>query len=102
MTSSVEGKLGKPGIPGYFATKHAVNGLVKAAAHEVGRSASRSMPCCRASSRPTSSARPVLTRPSRWASARYDTMISMFTEESAIKRPNTVEEVAAVAVLLAS
>ncbi len=36
MTSSVEGKLGKPGIPGYAATKHAVNGLVKAAAHEVG------------------------------------------------------------------
>ena len=29
VTSSVEGKLGKPGIPGYVATKHAVNGLVK-------------------------------------------------------------------------
>ena len=29
-------------------------------------------------------------------------MIDMFTAESAIKRPNTVEEVAAVAVLLAS
>ena len=36
VTSSVEGKLGKPGIPGYAATKHAVNGLVKAAAQEVG------------------------------------------------------------------
>ena len=36
MTSSVEGKLGKPGIPGYATTKHAVNGLVKAAAAEVG------------------------------------------------------------------
>ena len=36
VTSSVEGKLGKPGIPGYVACKHAVNGLVKAAAHEVG------------------------------------------------------------------
>jgi len=36
VTSSVEGKLGKPGIPGYTATKHAVNGLVKAAAQEVG------------------------------------------------------------------
>ena len=35
VTSSVEGKLGKPGIPGYAATKHAVNGLVKAAAHAV-------------------------------------------------------------------
>src|ERR687897_2778283 len=36
VTSSVEGKLGKPGIAGYSATKHAVNGLVKGAAHEVG------------------------------------------------------------------
>ena len=36
VTSSVEGKLGKPGIPGYVATKHAVNGLVKVAAQEVG------------------------------------------------------------------
>ena len=36
VTSSVEGKLGKPGIPGYAATKHAVNGLVKAAAQETG------------------------------------------------------------------
>ena len=35
-TSSVEGKLGKPGIPGYAATKHAVLGLTKAAAKEVG------------------------------------------------------------------
>ena len=32
----------------------------------------------------------------------YDKLISMFRTESAIKRPNTVEEVAAVAVLLAS
>ena len=32
----------------------------------------------------------------------YDALISMFSSESAIKRPNTVEEVAAVAVLLAS
>ena len=36
VTSSVEGKLGKPGIPGYATTKHAVNGLVKAASKEVG------------------------------------------------------------------
>src|SRR6478609_5098312 len=36
VTSSVEGKLGKPGIAGYATTKHAVNGLVKSAALEVG------------------------------------------------------------------
>jgi enoyl-[acyl-carrier-protein] reductase (NADH) len=32
----------------------------------------------------------------------YDALIEAFSSESAIKRPNTVEEVAAVAVLLAS
>jgi len=32
----------------------------------------------------------------------YDEMIALFCSESAIKRPNRVEEVAAVAVLLAS
>jgi NAD(P)-dependent dehydrogenase (short-subunit alcohol dehydrogenase family) len=32
----------------------------------------------------------------------YDELIDLFAKESAIKRPNTVEEVAAVAVFLAS
>jgi len=32
----------------------------------------------------------------------YDAMIDLFCRESAIKGPNTVEQVAAVAVLLAS
>ena len=32
----------------------------------------------------------------------YDQLIDLFAQESAIKRPNKVEEVAAVAVMLAS
>ena len=32
----------------------------------------------------------------------FNEMVTMFAAEAAIKRPNTVEEVAAVAVLLAS
>jgi 3-hydroxybutyrate dehydrogenase len=32
----------------------------------------------------------------------FDEMVTTFSQEAAIKRPNTVEEVAAVAVLLAS
>ena len=32
----------------------------------------------------------------------FEEMVDLFAQESAIKRPNTVEEVAAVAVLLAS
>jgi 3-hydroxybutyrate dehydrogenase len=32
----------------------------------------------------------------------FEGMVDLFSQESAIKRPNTVEEVAAMAVLLAS
>ncbi len=102
VTSSVEGKLGKPGIPGYAATKHAVNGLVKAAAHEVGTTGvtvNAILPglietdIVRATG-PESAIAMGLDD--------YDALIAAFSGESAIKRPNTVEEVAAVAVLLAS
>jgi 3-hydroxybutyrate dehydrogenase len=102
VTSSVEGKLGKPGIPGYSATKHAVNGLVKAAAREVGTlgiTVNAILPgiietdIVRETGPDSAVAMGVGT---------YDALISMFSSESAIKRPNTVEEVAAVAVLLAS
>ena len=102
VTSSVEGKLGKPGIPGYAATKHAVNGLVKAAAHEVGTmgiTVNAILPgiietdIVRATG-PDSAVAMGLDG--------YDELIAAFTVESAIKRPNKVEEVAAVAVLMAS
>jgi 3-hydroxybutyrate dehydrogenase len=102
VTSSVEGKLGKPGIPGYSATKHAVNGLVKAAALEVGTlgvTVNAILPgiietdIVRATG-PDSAIAMGLNN--------YDELINLFAKESAIKRPNTVEEVAAVAVFLAS
>jgi 3-hydroxybutyrate dehydrogenase len=102
VTSSVEGKLGKPGIPGYVATKHAVNGLVKAAAQEVGTlgiTVNAILPGIIEtdivrSTGPDSAVAMGLSG--------YDELIGLFTAESAIKRPNRVEEVAAVAVLLAS
>lgn len=102
VTSSVEGKLGKPGIPGYAATKHAVNGLVKAAAREVGTlgiTVNAILPglietdIVRATG-PDSAVAMGLDG--------YDALIAMFSSDSAIKRPNRVEEVAAVAVLMAS
>jgi NAD(P)-dependent dehydrogenase (short-subunit alcohol dehydrogenase family) len=102
VTSSVEGKLGKPGIPGYAATKHAVNGLVKAAAIEngpTGITINAILPgiietdIVRTTGPDSAIAMGLGT---------YDKMIELFASESAIKRPNTVEEVAAVAVLLAS
>jgi 3-hydroxybutyrate dehydrogenase len=102
VTSSVEGKLGKPGIPGYVATKHAVNGLVKAAAHETGTTGvtvNAILPglietdIVRATGPESAKAMGL---------ADYDALINLFAGESAIKRPNKVEEVAAVAVLMAS
>jgi len=102
VTSSVEGKLGKPGIPGYAATKHAVNGLVKSAAQEVGTlgiTVNSILPGIIEtdivrSTGPESAVAMGL--------GSYDNMIALFCKESAIKRPNKVEEVAAAAVLLAS
>ena len=102
VTSSVEGKLGKAGTPGYNATKHGVNGLVKGAAKEVGPigiTVNALLPgiietdIVRSTGPESAVAMGVGT---------YENLIGMFTEESAIKRPNTVEEVAAVALLLAS
>ena len=101
VTSSVEGKMGKPGIPGYTTCKHAVNGLVKAAALEVGTTGitvNALLPGIIETD---------IVRETGPDSAvamgleSYDAMISEYTKESAIKRPNTVQQVAAVAVMLA-
>ena len=73
-----------------MACKHAVNGLVKCAAHEVGTlgiTVNALLPgiietdIVRATGPDSAVAMGVGT---------YDNMIAMFTEESAIKRPNTV------------
>ena len=102
VTSSVEGKGAKPGLPGYNTTKHAVNGLVKAAAKEVGTlgiTINSILPGLVDTEilRETGPASAVaMGLPS------YQAMVDLFTADSAIKRMNTVEEVAAVAVMLAS
>jgi NAD(P)-dependent dehydrogenase (short-subunit alcohol dehydrogenase family) len=102
VTSSVEGKLGKPGIPGYSATKHAVNGLVKAAAAETGTTGvtiNAILPGLIETD---------IVRTTGPDSAKamglpnYEAMLDLFTADSAIKKCNTVEQVAAVAVMLAS
>jgi NAD(P)-dependent dehydrogenase (short-subunit alcohol dehydrogenase family) len=102
VTSSVEGKLGKPGIPGYATTKHAVNGLVKAASKEVGTTG------ITINSLLPGLIETDIVRETGPASAQmmglasYEAMLDLFAQESAIKRLNTVEQVAAVAVMLAS
>lgn len=99
--SSMEGKHGKPVFTAYTAAKHAINGMTKSLAREVGTEGVTANCICPGL---------VITdiiRNSGPATAEamgmtFDEMVTMFAQEAAIKRPNTVEEVAAVAVLLAS
>ena len=99
--SSVEGKQGKPVFTAYTTAKHAVNGMTKSLAREVGTMGITVNSICPGL---------VITdivRDNGPATAEamgmtFDEMIELFSAESALKRPNTVEEVAAVALLLAS
>jgi 3-hydroxybutyrate dehydrogenase len=99
--SSVEGKHGKPVLTAYVAAKHAINGLTKAVAKEVGTQGVTVNAIC-----PGLIITDII-RDNGPATAQamgitFDEMVALFAAESAIKRPNTVDEVAAVAVLLAS
>jgi len=99
--SSMEGKHGKPVLTAYSAAKHAVNGMTKSLAREVGSEGVTVNAICPGM---------VITdiiRDNGPATAKamgmeFEEMVDMFAQESAIKRPNTVEEVAAMALLLAS
>ena len=99
--SSLEGKHGKPGIAAYVAAKHAINGLTKSAAQEVGTTGVTVNAIC-----PGLIETDIVRESGAAAAASmgltYDEMVQQFADESAIKRMNTVEEVGAVAVLLAS
>jgi 3-hydroxybutyrate dehydrogenase len=99
--SSVEGKHGKPAIPAYVTCKHALIGLTKAIAKENGTSGVTCNAICPGlvwtdvlvATGPDSAKEMGLT---------FEQMVDQFAQETALKRISTVEEVAAVAVLLAS
>jgi 3-hydroxybutyrate dehydrogenase len=99
--SSVEGKHGKPAIPAYVTCKHALIGLTKAIAKENGTSGITCNAIC-----PGLVWTDVLvaTGPdsAREMGLTFEQMVDVFAQETALKRISTVEEVAAVAVLLAS
>jgi 3-hydroxybutyrate dehydrogenase len=99
--SSVEGKHGKAILTPYVAAKHAINGLTKSAAKEYGTQGITINAIC-----PGLVITEIIknTGPATAAGMglSFEGMIDMFAAESAIKRPNTTDEVAAVAVLLAS
>ena len=99
--SSMEGKHGKPVVTAYTAAKHAINGMTKSVAREVGTEGITVNAIC-----PGIIITDILKengpKTAEDMGMTLDEMIDYFTSESAIKRPNTVEEVAAAALLLAS
>jgi len=99
--SSMEGKHGKPVLTAYSAAKHAVNGMTKSLAREVGAAGVTVNAIC-----PGIVITDIIKNngpaTAKAMGLEFEEMIELFAQEAAIKRPNTVEEVAAVAVLLAS
>ena len=78
-----------------------MNGLVKSAAHEVG-TLGITVNAILPGLTETDTLREKAPQTAQALGMSYEALIEMFTQASAIKRPNTVDEVAAVALLLAS
>ena len=100
--SSVEGKCGKPGLSIYVIAKHAINGLTKSMAQEVGTTGDHGQFLVPRSHRDRHHEANRARRPLRRWESRYEQLIEYFVEESATKRLMAVDDVAAVAMLLAS
>jgi 3-hydroxybutyrate dehydrogenase len=94
-------KVGKPAISSYVASKHAINGLTKSAAKEVGTLGITVNAVC-----PGAIETDVMMAQGPGAAEAmgltYQGLLDLFAKESATKRLNDVQDVAAVAVLLAS
>ncbi|WP_131746984.1 SDR family NAD(P)-dependent oxidoreductase [Frankia sp. Cppng1_Ct_nod] len=100
--SSVEGKQGnKAAISHYITNKHALNGFTKAVAFEYGTSGITSNAICPGAIE-TDMMKELGPVAAASAGITYEDFLQTYAQESAIKRLNTVEEVSAVARLLAS
>jgi len=99
--SSLEGKQAKAGHVQYVTAKHAVNGFTKGVAQEVGPFAITVNAIC-----PGLILTDIVHEQGAAAAAamglNFDQLLETFVQDSALKRLNKVEEVAALAVLLAS
>jgi 3-hydroxybutyrate dehydrogenase len=99
--SSMYGKVPLAGFPHYVTTKHAINGFTKAVAAEVGSQGITVNSLCPGvvltdiweQNAPAAAAAMGMT---------YDEYVATIVAGSALKRANTVEEVAALAVFLCS
>src|SRR3954466_11399831 len=99
--SSLEGKVGKPGIATYVTSKHAVNGLTKAMALEVGTLGVTVNALCPGAIE-TDMMKDEGTKAAASMGMAYEDLLNWFAQESSIKRLNEVEDVAMVASLLVS
>ena len=99
--SSTEGKVGKPGIAIYVTAKHAVNGLTKSMAQEVGTLGITVNALCPGAIE-TDMMKTDGPPAAEAMGITYEALLDWFAQESAIKRLNDVEDVAIVASLLAS
>jgi NAD(P)-dependent dehydrogenase (short-subunit alcohol dehydrogenase family) len=100
--SSVEGKQGnKPAVSHYITNKHAINGLTKAVATEYGTMGITCNAICPGAIE-TDTMKELGPQAAAGAGITYQQFLDNYAAESAIKRLNTVEEVAAMATLLAS
>lgn len=99
--SSLEGKVGKAGIAIYVTAKHAVNGLTKSMAQELGTTGVTVNALC-----PGAIETDVMMAEGPGAAEAmgitYEELMDHFASAAATKRLMDVEDVAAVAVLLAS
>jgi NAD(P)-dependent dehydrogenase (short-subunit alcohol dehydrogenase family) len=99
--SSVEGKVGKPVITAYVAAKHGIVGFTKGVAREVGTTGVTVNSICPGIVL-TDIVRENGPRTAAAMGITFDEMINLYTSESCIQRPITIEEVANAAVMLAS
>jgi NAD(P)-dependent dehydrogenase (short-subunit alcohol dehydrogenase family) len=100
--SSVEGKqANKAAISHYITNKHAINGFTKATAFEYGTQGVTCNALCPGAIE-TDIMREAGAQVAVQAGITYQQFLDTYADAAAVKRLNTVEEVAALAVLLAS
>lgn len=99
--SSVEGKVGKPGLAQYVVGKHAVNALTKTVAKEVGTLGITVNALC-AGAMDTPMMQEAGPAAAESMGISYQDLLEWFAQESATKRLVTVEDCAMVASLLVS
>ena len=102
VMSSIEGRQSKAGLAGYSTAKHALCGLTRCAALDVepfGITVNAILPGLVDTDKLRSNG-PAAAQEMGLGS--LDELVELFVGDSAIGRPNTVEEVAAVALFLAS